>query len=982
MAAIAMIATIAPLSSHAAAIHRRRAAPMTRSAPSPARLQLAFPTGGAPYSVAVGDLDRDGRLDVVTANEIGNSISVLLGDGHGALGPNADFAVGTAPYAVALADVNGDSLLDAIVANSGSNTVSVLLGNGRGGFGPKHDFATGINPRSVAVADLNGDSKPDLVVGNLTSNTISVLLGDGAGGFAAKNDFGTGRNPYSVAIGDVTGDGAPDVVTADYGGGTVSVLAGNGAGTFVALPQLSVGTAPYCVALADLDRDGKLDVVVSIAAANMVSVLHGQGGGAFGTEVDIATGSSPRLLTVGDMNGDSIPDIAVNDINAGAVSLLIGNSLGGYSRQDFAVGAAPRGIAFGYLSADSLPALLASNVADNTVSVVIPGSGLALTRTDLTTSPNPSPLNQFVTMVAHVERVGGGLPLPSGAVVFHDNGGVIGSAAVTGDSAVFSKAFTVGGKHSLVASYGGDTHWLGSVSDVVIQQVKTGSQTLLATNVNPSVPGQTVVLTAAVSPSPGVGIPTGSVTFQQDTVVIGTVPLVAGVAQISLSSLALGSYLFVGRYSGDSTFVPSASTPLLQHVFAATQTAVTSDHNPVPYGTPVLITATITVVPPGTGPADGTVNFKDGATQIRSMTSSGGVASFSTSTLTPGAHSIVATFVGASGFVGSSSAPFTQTITAGATISAIADVPADQGREVRLVVAPSPLDVASSIQPIVRYDVFRRIDAAPARASRAAGLGWLAGRSAPPPAAVKVAGWDAVGSMGAYADQVYNIVVPTLVDSNGTGEHLSTFFVRAATATPSVYYDSPPDSGYSVDNIAPSTPAAFAAERVGGATRLTWRRNPETDVVDYRLYRGTQAGFVPSPGNLLATLSDTSYVDAGAGWYELAAFDLDGNASPFARAASDTAAVRPLAFALAGVRPNPARAAPFEVRFALPDAAPATLELLDVAGRLVARREVGSLGGGEHVVRMPERATVRPGRYLLRLTQGGRTQVRSILLAP
>ncbi|HET7225941.1 MAG TPA: Ig-like domain repeat protein [Candidatus Eisenbacteria bacterium] len=972
---------IASLPAHAAAPHRAARALSARPAAKPASVQLGFPTGGAPYSVAVGDLDRDGRLDVVTANEIGNSISVLLGDGHGALGPNTDFAAGTSPYAVALADVNGDSLLDAVVANSGSNTVSVLLGNGRGGFGPKHDFATGINPRSVAVADLNGDSKPDIVVGNLTSNTISVLLGDGTGGFAAKNDFGSGRNPYSVAIGDVTGDGAPDVVTADYGGGTVSVLAGNGAGAFVGLSQISVGTAPYCVALADLDRDGKLDVAVSIAASNMVSVFHGLGGGAFGTEVDIATGSSPRLLTVGDMNGDSIPDLTVTDIDAGTVGLLIGNSLGGYSRQDFAVGAAPRGIAFGHLSADSVAALLVSNVADNTVSVVIPGSGLALTRTDLTTRPNPSPLNQFVTMVAHVERISGGLPLPSGTVVFRDNGVGIGGAVVTGDSAVVSKAFTVGGKHSLVASYGGDAHWLGSVSDVVIQQVMTGSQTVLTTNVNPSVPGQTVVLTAAVSPSPGVGTPTGSVTFQQDTVVIGTVPLVAGVAQISLSSLALGSYLFVGRYSGDSTFVPSASAPLLQRVFAATQTAVSSDHDPAPYGTPVQITATIAVVPPGTGPADGTVNFRDGATPIRSMTSSGGVASFSTSTLTPGAHSIVATFVGAPGFVGSSSAPFTQTIAAGATISAIADVPADQGREVRLAVAPSPLDVASSIQPIVRYDVFRRIDAAPARASHAA-LGWLAGRSAPPPAAVKVAGWDAVGSMGAYTDNVYNIVVPTLVDSNTTGPHPSTFFVRAATATPNVYYDSAPDSGYSVDNIPPSTPVAFAAERVGGATRLTWRRNPETDVVDYRLYRGAEAGFAPGPGNLLATLSDTSYVDAGAGWYELAAYDLDGNASPFAGAASDTAAVRPLAFALAGVRPNPARVAPFEVRFTLPDATPATLELLDVAGRLVARREVGSLGAGEHVVRMPERAIMRPGRYLLRLTQGGRAQVRSILLAP
>ena len=130
---------------------------------------------------------------------------------------------------MAVGDLNGDGKPDLVVANRGSNTVSVLLGNGQRHLRAATNFAAGTAPYSVAVGDLNGDGKPDLVVANYGSNTVSVLLGTGNGTFAAATNFAVGTAPYSVAVADVNGDGKPDLVVADGGSNDVSVLLNNGA---------------------------------------------------------------------------------------------------------------------------------------------------------------------------------------------------------------------------------------------------------------------------------------------------------------------------------------------------------------------------------------------------------------------------------------------------------------------------------------------------------------------------------------------------------------------------------------------------------------------------------------------------------------------------------------------------------------------------------------------------------------------------------
>lgn len=320
-------------------------------------------------------------------------------------------------------------------------------------------------------------------------------------------------------------------------------------------------------------------------------------------------------------------------------------------------------------------------------------------------------------------------------------------------------------------------------------------------------------------------------------------------------------------------------------------------------------------------------------------------------------------------------------------ITSVKDVPNDQGRQVRVRFTANGADNAVASLPVTGYEVYRRI----ALSSPAAASSRLAAtprssmrRGIASPSGVMVEGWDYVLSVPAHADTSYYVVVPTLADSNYAGLTWSVFMVRAATATPSIYYDSAPDSGYSVDNLPPAVPAPFTAAYASGATHLHWGANAEPDLWSYKVYRGGSAGFVPGPSNLIATRSDTGYVDPGpaGSYYKLSALDLNGNESGYALVTpggtTDVPAGPPLAFALEGARPNPTAGRELAVQFVLPSAAPAQLELLDVSGRRVITREVGALGAGRHVVDLAADRRLAPGLYLVRLTQGANLRVARV----
>ena len=205
-----------------------------------------------PRAVATGDFNGDGIQDLAFANQSTNNVVVMLGNGTGgfAQAPNSPFSAGTAPFALVVGDFNGDGHLDIATANQGSNNVTVLLGNGAGGFtaAAGSPFSAGVSPDTLAVGDFNGDGIQDLAVPGFTTNNVAVLLGNGSGGFTTdpNGPFPVGTHPFAVAVGDFNGDGFDDIAATNYNGANVTVLLGNGSGGFTAAvgSPFAVGTDP------------------------------------------------------------------------------------------------------------------------------------------------------------------------------------------------------------------------------------------------------------------------------------------------------------------------------------------------------------------------------------------------------------------------------------------------------------------------------------------------------------------------------------------------------------------------------------------------------------------------------------------------------------------------------------------------------------------------------------------------------------------
>jgi hypothetical protein len=248
---------------------------------------VEYTAGPGAFSVAVGDFNSDGKLDLAVANNNGNqsgTVSILLGNGDGSFQTHVDYPVGMGPYSVAVGDFNRDGKLDLVVANYPSVfTVSVLLGNGDGTFQPQVTYPVGRQPISVAVADLNGDGNLDLAVADFTDGFVSVLLGNGDGTFRPSVEYPTGRVPSTIIIGDFNGDGKLDVATSNFapGGytvppGYINILLGNGDGTFQAPVAFVAGPNPDTVVVTDLNNDGALDFITgsgSVPGAATFSVL-------------------------------------------------------------------------------------------------------------------------------------------------------------------------------------------------------------------------------------------------------------------------------------------------------------------------------------------------------------------------------------------------------------------------------------------------------------------------------------------------------------------------------------------------------------------------------------------------------------------------------------------------------------------------------------------------------------------------------------
>jgi hypothetical protein len=505
-----------------------------------------FTTGNQPTAGATADFNGDGIPDLAIMNSEENAIAVFLGKGDGTFTPgNKIFQVGTTPCvlpdqpsncALTAGDFNHDGNADLVATSGVDNTIIVELGHGDGTFSPANGspITVGNFPQAVKIGDFNGDGLQDLAVANAKDNTISILLGNGDGTFtaASASPIPVGSFPFFVAIADFDGNGTADIAASNQNDNTVSILLGNGDGTFTQasgspIPNFKYNPGP--IITADFNGDGKIDLAVSnftpsdpSSTLTSVNILLGNGDGTFTNAPGspITVGVDAWALAAADFNQDGKTDLAVDNYGqidsfpTQTLSILLGNGNGTFTSlgTPIQLGQSPNDLVTADFNGDGSTDLAIPELADGTTTIL---------------------LNIFTqTETANLANV-----------------------TIAGT-----------GTHYVDAVYLGNSQFASSTSTTVPLLGVTVPTTLTLT-ANPIEQMLTMPVTftaqlTAISPEPPSAIPTGTVTFFDQSVnaTLGTAPMGAnGQAVFTTTAIGPGHHIIVASYSGDPDYLASTA---------------------------------------------------------------------------------------------------------------------------------------------------------------------------------------------------------------------------------------------------------------------------------------------------------------------------------------------------------------------------------------------------------------------------------------
>jgi hypothetical protein len=303
--------------------------------------------------LALADLVGDGRLDILVGGYSLNHVAIFQNfSSPGSLTTNSfgrevDLAVSGYPSSIAVADLDGDGKADIVTANQQGSTVSILKNLGGGGtisagsFATPVSFATGPNPWNVFIVDIDGDGKPDVVTLDQGSanhkisilRNLGVVHGITTNSFAQAVDLAGADTGETLAVGDLDGDGKPDLVAGSYTGGTIAVyrnksVAGSiTTNSFAAPVVFAIGASVHTVALGDLDGDGKLDVAAVTQSPSSLVLFKNLGTpGSFttnslGPKLSFGAVNNAIGVAIGDLDGDGRPDVAFGNQYGGNVEI-------------------------------------------------------------------------------------------------------------------------------------------------------------------------------------------------------------------------------------------------------------------------------------------------------------------------------------------------------------------------------------------------------------------------------------------------------------------------------------------------------------------------------------------------------------------------------------------------------------------------------------------------------------------------------------